>query len=267
MKEVPVISSRRHALVDELKSIRDGLDAALMFLEGPRLVQEVLRSAKPIEILVWTLSAKDFPEFSAALTQAKRNFQVSPAVFEAVSDVRSPQGILAITRRPECRWEDLTGRAPAPLLVLDGIQDPGNVATILRTAEAAGAAGVVTTPATAHLFSPKALRGAMGSTLRLPCLEHLPVRDIQSSLVKAGYALVAAEMESPEIVSAGYCRHDWKKPWAILLGQEGRGFSEDWKPLIRAYVHIPMRPPVESLNVAAAAAILLYESLRQRELS
>ena len=94
---------------------------------------------------------------------SRRKFQVSETVFEAVSDVKCPQGILAVTGRPRAGWPDLLSRAPAPLVILDGIQDPGNLATIVRTAEAAGAAGVVTTPGTAHLFSPKALRGAMGS--------------------------------------------------------------------------------------------------------
>src|SRR5207302_7665867 len=126
--------------------------------------------------------------------KAKRKVQVSDSVFKAISDVDNPQGILAIARCPEWSWKDLVDRAPAPLVILDGIQNPGNVATIVRTAEAAGAAGIVTTPGTAHIFSPKALRGAMGSTLRLPCLEHLTIREITKELAKNSILLVAATL-------------------------------------------------------------------------
>jgi TrmH family RNA methyltransferase len=134
----------------------------------------------------------------------------------------------------------------------------------MRTAEAAGAAGLVTTAGSAHLFSPKGLRGAMGSTLRLPSLEHQSVEDILSEIHKASYFLAAATMSSREHGSDAYSRVDWKKPCAILLGQEGRGISAEWRTHIQQWTHVPMRSSVESLNVAAAAAVFLYESARQR---
>jgi TrmH family RNA methyltransferase len=307
------ITSRRHALIRELQDIRDDRDSPLMFLEGPRLVEEVLGTGLPIEILVWTPAAESTPVWSQAGPRAKRKFQVSASVFEAVSDVESPQGILAIARCPTWGWKSLFSSLPSPVVVLDGLQDPGNVATIIRTAEAAGAAGLLTTPGTAHVYAPKALRSAAGSSLRLPILEHQPVREIILELSKHGITLVGAsprtEASSPADVSGGsmidvammdpglpslqcvqgggprfqenrgagqpagmttraasisYLAFDWSIPVAIVLGQEGQGLSDAWTAQLNQLLHIPMKKPVESLNVASTAAILLYESFRQR---
>jgi TrmH family RNA methyltransferase len=247
-----------------------------MFMAGPRLVQEVLDSSIPLEILISIPAAEGGEVYKPAQSKAKRKVRVSEAVFEAISDVDNPQGILAIARCPEWSWQNLLDRTPAPIVILDGLQDPGNVSTIVRTAEAAGAAGIVTTPGTAHLFSPKALRGAMGSTLRLPCLEHVSVKEIVKELKKNSLLLIAATMEQKaktkgpsrsqhlSELPTQYTQMNWKMASAILFGQEGKGISGDWGSAIQESIYIPMQPPVESLNVAAAAAIILYESFRRR---
>jgi TrmH family RNA methyltransferase len=188
--------------------------------------------------------------------------KVSKSVFRNISDVEEPQGILAIVPRPHWSWEVLCAKKPAPILILDGLQNPGNVAAILRTAEAAGAAGVITTPTTAHLFSPKALRGAMGSALRVPSIEHQPVETIVSQLREMGYTLIGAALEGKN--TQAYTDIDWRQPQAVVLGQEGGGLSAAWNPHLQKTVTIPMEQPVDSLNVAAAAAVLLYEAVRQR---
>jgi TrmH family RNA methyltransferase len=259
-----LISSRQNPLVKELQAIRDDRQSPWMFLEGPRLVEEVTRSHQPVEILVWTTAAEADPVVSAVQAKAKRLCRVANTVFEAVSDVKSPQGVLAIVKRPVWQWDDLLRKTPLPILILDGVQDPGNMATILRTAEAAGAAGIVTTEGTARLFSPKALRGAMGSTLRLPILEHQELEGISRELTKAGYALVGTASQTLEGSVISYSQFDWTRPSALILGHEGQGLSKSWSRHITSVVHIPMQSPVESLNVAAAAAVLLYESRRQR---
>ena len=134
---------------------------------------------------------------------------------------------------------------------------------MVRTAEAAGAAGVITTPQSARLFSPKALRGAMGSSLRLPILEHQPISLIAEKLSAAGYRILTTVSPSPDSLS--YMDVDWQKAWAIVVGQEGNGLSAEWAGKSQCAVHIPMEAAVESLNVAAAAAILLYEARRQKQ--
>ena len=261
----------------ELRAIRDDRNSPLLFLEGPRLVREALRSGQTIETLVLSKGEGGWEKgesnsfLEAAREKARRSALVSDSVFKSLSDVEAPQGMIAICPRPRWTWQDLLHPTSvisprlSPIIILDGVQDPGNLAAIVRTAEAAGAAGLVTTPGTARLFSPKALRGAMGSTLRLPSLEHREAGEIRRELQGASYTLWAASMLAEGQSSVPYTAVDWKKPAAMLVGQEGGGISAEWEALIDSRLYIPMRRPVESLNVAAAAAILLYESLRQRE--
>jgi len=195
-----------------------------------------------------------------ARKSAESTFSISGSIFRSISDLVEPQGILAIGERPHWSWERLLAKSPAPIVILDGLQNPGNVAAVLRTAEAAGAAGVVTTPGTARLTGPKALRGASGSALRVPHLEHLSPKAIVEHLAKAGYKLYTADRQGDQAVL--YTDLDWKQPIAMVLGQEGNGVSAEWNA---AVVKIPMEDPVESLNVGVAAAVLLYESYRQRK--
>lgn len=262
--KILTITSRQNPFVKQLQSIRDDRSSPLIFLEGPRLVQEALLSHCVIEMLV---VSQQFPETSfldPIRARARQHFKVSDQVFKAVTDVENPQGFLAIVRRPVWSWNDLRKRSPAPFLILNGLQDPGNAASIVRTAEAAGAGGVITTPKTAHLFSPKAVRGAMGSTFRLPLLEHRSLEEIMKELRAADYSLVGAAVREADPDAVWHTKMNWKKPWAIVLGQEGQGLSADWEKHLDKRVHIPMAEPVESLNVSVCAAILLYESLRQR---
>jgi len=204
----------------------------------------------------------DSPIVQAACAKAKEKVQITPYVLEGLTDVKTPQGVIAIVRKPKTEWRQIHARAPRPIVILDGIQNAGNAATIVRTAEAAGVAGIVTTPGTARLFSPKALRGAMGSSLRVPILEHQLPENLINALADAGYGVLAAA--SPQADSRSFTAVDWQKSWAIVLGQEGHGLSAVWQKAPTALVHIPMEPSVESLNVAAAAALLLYEARRAR---
>lgn len=256
------ISSRANPVVKELRGVRDGEEPSRVFLEGLHLLQEVLKSGLAIETLVIAtgrdgvkLTGSQEEELSQAAAKANQVLEVSSSVFQAVSDVDSPQGVIAICARPSATWEIFIARKPAPIIVLDGIQDPGNAGAIVRTAEAAGAAGLVATPGTAKLYSPKALRASMGSSLRLPIIDKGSIAEIAKTLKDAGYGVLGATSR-PE--AALYTTVDWKQPWAIVLGQEGRGLSDGWQPHISKHIKIPMKKEVESLNVAAAAAVLLY---------
>lgn len=259
-----LITSRQNPLVKQLEAIRDDRHSPLMFLEGPHLIQEALASKLSIEILVWTKSIDSDPLLETAKTQAKRLFRVADALFKSISDVDAPQGVLAIARSPRWTWKDLLSRAPLPVIILDGVQDPGNLATIVRTMEASGTAGLVTTPGTAHLYTPKALRSASGSSLRVPCLEHKPAAEIVAELKKADYQFLGATMASKAGRAISYLKINWNWPCVLILGQEGQGISSAWGAAVDQAIYIPMDPPLESLNVSAAAAILLYEARRHR---
>jgi TrmH family RNA methyltransferase len=252
-----IITRRSHPLLKELRDIRDRTPFGLLFLEGPKLVDEAIKASISLKTLIYAEDFKNLDLLNRAKSRANSLFAVSASIFKSVSDLVEPQGILAIGEGPRWSWEQLLISKPAPILVLDGLQNPGNVSAVVRTAEAAGAAGIVTTPGTARLTSPKALRGASGSILRVPNLEHQRPDDILQQLSTSGYTVYAAD----KTAGRNYTQLNWNQPIAVVLGQEGGGISDHWKAEV---VTIPMEKPVESLNVAAAAAVMLYEAYRQR---
>ena len=257
----PILSSRQNPTIQALRKRRDDSKRIWIFLEGPRLLAEVLKTHLAIDHLVVVPALFESERVKQAIARAKNVTQITPYVLHTLSDVEAPQGVIALCRRPVWDWSSILSRQPSPVVILDGLQDPGNAAAIARTAEAAGAAGIVTTAGTASLFSSKALRGAMGSTLRLPSIEHQKPEQIIQSLKEAGYGMLGTSVTQESI---GYTDVDWSKPWAIVFGQEGQGLSDGWRSALSHTIRIPMKPPVESLNVAAAASILLYEANRQR---
>ncbi|HVO32889.1 MAG TPA: TrmH family RNA methyltransferase, partial [Elusimicrobiota bacterium] len=187
-----VITSRQNPIVKHFQSVRLGRSPGLIFLEGPRLVGEAFRTGAPIESFAASQSLVLEGECLEAMRSAERAFRVSAPVLRAIADVEEPRGLAAIVGRPNWDWSAILSRHPLPIVILDGIQDPGNAGTIVRTAEAAGAAGLLTTPGTAGLFGPKAIRGSAGSVLRVPSLEHRPVPEILERLDAGRYGLLAA---------------------------------------------------------------------------
>ena len=260
--DIKAISSRQNPFVENLRDLRDDASDELLFLEGPKLLEEALKSHLPIEQLAFVPNLLETPLIQKACALAAEKIQITPYVLRGLSDVEAPQGMIAIVRKPKTDWAQLFAHAPRPLVILDGIQNAGNAATIVRTAEAAGVAGIITTPGSARLFSPKALRGAMGSSLRMPILEHQDIATIAEKLAATSYVILTTS--SPAESSIPYTDVDWKKSWGLVFGQEGNGLSQEWEGKLECHVHIPMEANVESLNVSAAAAILLYESRRQR---
>jgi len=261
--DIKAISSRQNPFVEGLRELRDDPSDDLLFLEGPKLLAEALKSRLLIEKIAFVPALLNTELIQAACAVAKEKTQITPYVLKGLSDVEAPQGVIAITRKPATDWKRLLDQFPRPIVILDGIQNTGNAAAIVRTAEAAGAAGLITTPGSARLFSPKALRGAMGSSLRLPILEHMDSAVIADHLQTAHYGILSST--SPSASSLIYTQVEWSKAWAVVLGQEGQGVSSTWADKQHVAVHIPMVSSVESLNVAAAAAILLYEARRWRQ--
>lgn len=188
---------------------------------------------------------------------------VSPEVFDRMSDTRSPQGILCVVNRREHGLEELLS-VPDPLLVLlESLQDPGNLGTIIRTAEGAGVTGVIVNRETVDLYNPKVIRSTMGSVYRVPvvCAEDLSkTADI---LKKRGVRVYAAHLAGKK----SYDSLSYKGGTAFLIGNEGRGLSEGLTKLADEYLRIPMEGQVESLNASVAAALLMYEAHRSRSLS
>ena len=188
---------------------------------------------------------------------------VSRAVLDAMSPVRTPSGIVALARRRQRDFEDVLRPAPPLVVVAVDVQDPGNGGAILRSAEAGGATGVILTGASADPWNWKSLRASMGSTFRLPVVRHHSAAEVCDRLHMAQVSIYAA------IPRHGIPMHqaDLDGPTAVVLGGEGAGLPEDLLSRADEAISIPMRERVESLNVAVAAALLVYEARRQRQRS
>lgn len=185
---------------------------------------------------------------------------VDDRVFASACDTRTPQGILTVVKIPSYTEEQVLGGDDPFLIVLEDLQDPGNVGTILRTAEGAGATGIVVSRRTADLFQPKTIRATMGSVYRMPILETDHPAEFLSKLSAKGIRTFAAHLNGTE----SYRAQDYTGPTALLIGNEGNGLSDEMARCADCLVRIPMEGRVESLNAAVAAAVLMYEVHGQR---
>ncbi len=185
-----------------------------------------------------------------------RQVVVAPAVFAALTQVESPQGVLAVVARPDPAPDAVLRDPQALLVVLDGVQDPGNVGAILRTAAAAGATAGITVGAVADPLGAKALRASAGAAFRLPLRHFRAASEAAVALRGAGVRLLVADPRGEHPAA----RVSFARPVALVFGSEGTGPDPVWVRSGAARVRVPITGPVESLNVAAAAAILLYRA-------
>lgn len=259
-----LITSPANERLKHARRVRDGREPSLIFVEGERLAEECLQANLPLSVCFHS------PEPSArARTILKEieqrgcpSFAVEESLLATVSDTVNSQGLILIAERPAATLaQALNLKDEAALVVcLDGVQDPGNFGTILRTAEAAGASGVIALKGAADTFAPKTLRSAMGSAFRLPIATDVMPEEFLAQARAAGLKVIAAA-GGGEIVHSNF---DWRKPVALVLGNEANGVRRELLEKCDARITIPMRAPVESLNVAAAAAVILFEVVRQR---
>lgn len=245
------ISSTKNPHIQMLRSLRDakGRASADCFLaEGRSLCCEALRDAFVVTLLV---DAEKTEAFSDLITKAQDVVTVPAHVLAYVCETKTPQGIVASVRIPAPSVvEGLQGN----ILVLDGVQDPGNVGTMIRTAEAAGFGGVLMSPACADVFAPKTVRASMGSVLRIPRYRgDLPVA--MQKLKQMGYRLISSELGG---TLYQHMANTIENPFALIIGSEGKGVSAAISSLADVCVALPMRGCVESLNAAVAAGILMY---------
>ncbi|HSK09970.1 MAG TPA: RNA methyltransferase [Vicinamibacterales bacterium] len=260
------LSSRHHPLVAACRAVARGRhdQASRLLLDGPHLLMEALASGVAIEVAVLAerlLSVEEGERLQRTLDAAGvETLSASQTVIDALSPASTPSGVVAIAVRPGTSLARVLARAPQLLVVALDVQDPGNVGAIIRAAEAGGATGVVLGGASADPFGWKALRGSMGSALRVPLVHGLPFPAVAGAIRDAGARVLAAVVRG---ASSAY-ESDLAGPVAFLLGGEGPGLASDAVAASDAAVAIPMAPPVESLNVAVAAALLVYEARRQR---
>jgi TrmH family RNA methyltransferase len=260
------IRSRSNPLVQRLRALKEkGLRGGdgLMLLEGGRLVAEAM--AAGLDMVEAAASARfgdAAPEARVVEELAARGVplrRMDSGLLASLSELETSPGLLAIARRPAFEEEALFRGVPL-LVVAVGLQNPGNVGGLLRSAEAAGATGAYLTEGTADPFSWKALRGSMGSALRLPHVRGLSARSALERARKRGLQVVATDAHA----RSAYDEVDFRRPVAQLFGTEGSGLAGELAASADRRVRIPMQEPVESLNVGVAAGVLLFEAARQR---
>lgn len=188
---------------------------------------------------------------------------VSDEVFQKISDTQTPQGVLCVMKMPAYALKDLlTTENKAPLLlVLEDIQDPGNLGTIFRAGEGAGIDGVIMTKNTVDIFNPKVIRSTMGSIYRVPFLVAPDISQAIKDLKSNDVSVYAAHLDD----SADYDTCDYTAPTAFLIGNEANGLKRETADMADCSIKIPMKGQVESLNAAVASSVLMYEAARQRK--
>ena len=261
------ITSRQNPLVARFRTLADATDptGARLLLDGVHLIRDAHESGHAFEIAAVSSSrlATDTEEGRVAQTLERSGVEVvqaPAAVFAAMSPVRTPSGLVAIATRQPASATDVCSLFNALVLVAIDVQDPGNVGALVRTAEAGGMTGMFVAGASANPFSWKAIRGSMGSTLRLPVVGGMSTASVLTCLKTGGIRSIAAVPrggEDPDAI-------DWRGKVAVILGGEGAGLADDVTSNCDALVSIPMAARVESLNVATAGAILVYAARRAR---
>jgi TrmH family RNA methyltransferase len=258
------ITSRQNPLVKRFRAVRQEQERHLVMIEGVRLVAEAINAQLHFEAVAYTeqlhASERGNHLYQQLIQLPCRGALVTDAIMNLMSDVESPQGVAAIAQIPYAVLDDAIVKDPPLIVIAHQLKDPGNLGTIIRTAEAAGADSLITTAGTVNPFNLKALRAAMGSAFRLPIITHKLLPEIAQFCHKAGLRLVAADIHG----ASNYTDFNWRGPVALLLGQEASGIDEAAAAFVQEKVAIPMASSVESLNVGAASAILLYEAARQR---
>lgn len=259
------ITSRKNPLAQRARAVRDGRERGFVFVEGVRLCEEALHASMEFDAVLFAHSLADDARGASLLDSLRAVCQhtqaVSADVLDSVSDTKTPQGLVALARRPQTGRESIEQAAGMPLVVvMHRANNPSNVGAGLRVAEAAGATGVILTKGSTDPLSSKSLRGSMGSAFRLALWMGPTLEEALGWCAVRGLGSVAMAADAPLL----HTELDWTTPRAVVLGPEAGGLSAEELRTTGAALRIPMRVPVESLNLATALAVVLYEAARQR---
>ena len=268
---IRIVQSKQNSRLKELRRAlakpgRDG--SSLAGIEGPNLLEEALRAGLRVPTVFMAQGEEHLLE-GLALAAETEVLLMPRELLESALATETPQPVAALVEPPTWSWDDVLGGAEKakpmlanakPLIVvLAGLQDPGNLGTILRSAEAFGASGILSLPGTVSEWNPKAVRASAGSVFRLPLLS-VGAEDCFARLRKTGVKIWTTAVNGAEAAD----RVDLTGPVALMIGNEGNGVPQEMAALADGAVTIPCPGPVESLNAAAAASVLLYEASRQR---
>ncbi len=261
------ITSRDNQKLKVVRKIRDCKVENLIFIEGLRLAEETLKSnLNPAEVFISKEFAADQKnsQIIKKLSDQIEIYTVSEKIFKSISDTKNPQGIILICEKPEFekdiffQIEKSENKLPIYIL-LHNINNPSNLGAIFRTAEAVGVRGIITSKNSANAFSPKALRASMGSVLRVSVWENVEFQEALEWAKENTLITICADINSDK----NYTEIDWKKPGLLIFGSEAHGLNQTERRKIEENIFIPMEKTVESLNLAVACGIILFEAKRQ----
>lgn len=256
MREITSKDNKIVKLCEQLaaRKYRDRL--GLYLIEGENLLEEAVREGAAVETV---LMRKGYGGLPPGLEE--KTFAVEEGLFRKLARTDTSQGILAIVKKPEVSQSALTEKGAAGnFVVLDRLQDPGNIGTIIRTADAAGYGLVAVMKGTADVYAPKVVRAAAGSLFRVPVVFINDYDELVSFVKAAGGKLTATCFDTDRY----YYEEDLTENVALIIGNEGNGISTELMERADMKIKIPMAGAIESLNAAVAASILMYETVRQR---
>ena len=239
-----------------IKKTKESKNQGCFVAEGPKMCLEAPREW--VKAVYVSQSFFNNPENQARLPEEYE--VVADNVFKAVSDTQTPQGMMSVIKMPSYELEDLLQGERTCLLVLESIQDPGNLGTMIRTGEGAGITGVIMNRTTVDLFNPKTVRSTMGSLYRVPFYIAEDLGETVDLLKSKGIKLYAAHLKG----EMSYDEPDYTGACGFMIGNEGNGLSDELADMADEYIRIPMEGQVESLNAAISATLLAYECNRQR---
>ena len=257
-----IITSRDNAKLKFARAVRDGRESGI-FVEGVRLVREAFRSRIEIEHLL----------VSADLAETEKRLEISELIentclkitkvasnlFSSIADTANSQGVIALARRPIWTLEDLDLSERGPVIFLQKVNNPSNLGAVVRTAEAAGAIGLIVSDSSSDAFSPKANRASMGSCFRLPIIEGVEFEEAIMWARENGLISTAADISATD----SYSEIDWSISRLLVFGSEAHGLDRRELSKIEQVIRVPMENNVESLNLAVSAGIILFEAKRQ----
>ena len=257
--KINIIESPKNNLVKKINTLTTskGRKSSGEFLvEGNKFVLNIPKS--------WEVTNTIFSETYAENNSGEVQNAINPiifkdSIFNSASDTMTPAGVMAVVKMREFSLKDILSCPKRFIVITCNLQDPGNMGTIIRTANAAGASGIIVSHDSADIFSPKVVRSAAGSLFNLP----IAVMDIDAAVAElkaCGVQLVATDLSA----EMSPYQADFTKPLALMIGNESRGLSDDMLDLADVKVRLPMSEQVESLNASVASGILMYEVVRQR---
>ena len=255
MKEITSVHNPQVQGLRDLQKAKNRREAGLFLAESAKMVGEAIALGLCRTLVVDGKRQADYAAMvDSAQAQGCEVLLVTPAVMQAISEQKTPQGVCCTVQIPE-EPQRLSGSL---IVAMDGVQDPGNVGTILRTADAAGFDGALLSGACADLYGAKTLRATMGSVFRVPVRRTPDLPEVLAEMKARGDAIVATELGGADFYA--HCPHERA---VLVIGSEGNGVSAQVRDLATHHLALPMRGGAESLNAAVAAGIMIYEMARE----